>query len=68
VAAATVMWATWLPVVAAGAAAAYACYSPPAGKLGAAVAWLMGEEPRLQIREDLCRFKELIETGEIRRE
>ena len=40
-------------------------YSPPGGKLGAAVAWLFGEEPHLQIREDLRRFKALLETGEI---
>jgi uncharacterized membrane protein len=40
-------------------------YNPPAGRLGAAVAWLFGEEPTLQVREDLRRFKQLIETGEI---
>lgn len=40
-------------------------YSPPAGKFGAAVAWLFGEEPRIQIHEDLRRFKQLLETGEI---
>jgi uncharacterized membrane protein len=40
-------------------------YSPPGGKLGAAVAWLFGEEPHLQVREDLRRFKALLETGEI---
>jgi uncharacterized membrane protein len=40
-------------------------YSPPGGKLGAAVAWLFGEEPHLQIREDLRRFKALLEAGEI---
>jgi uncharacterized membrane protein len=40
-------------------------YNPPAGKIGAAVAWLLGEEPSLQIREDLRRFKQLMETGEI---
>ena len=42
-------------------------YSPPAGRLGAAVARLMGEEPRIQVREDLWRFKQLIETGEVPR-
>jgi uncharacterized membrane protein len=41
-------------------------YSPPAGKLGAAVARMLGEEPRMQIHEDLLRFKQLMETGEIR--
>ena len=38
-------------------------YNPPGGKLGSAVAWLFGEEPNLQIREDLHRFKTLLETG-----
>ena len=40
-------------------------YNPPAGKLGAAVARLFGEEPGVQISEDLQRFKELMETGAI---
>jgi uncharacterized membrane protein len=40
-------------------------YSPPGGKLGAAVAWLFGEEPTIQVREDLRRFKSLLEAGEI---
>jgi uncharacterized membrane protein len=40
-------------------------YNPPAGKAGAAIAWLFGEEPRLQIRDDLRRVKQLMETGEI---
>jgi uncharacterized membrane protein len=40
-------------------------YNPPAGKAGAAVARLFGEEPHLQIHEDLRRFKQLMETGEI---
>jgi uncharacterized membrane protein len=40
-------------------------YEPPAGKLGAAIAWLTGEEPSVQVREDLRRFKQLMETGEI---
>ena len=40
-------------------------YSPPAGKVGAAVARLSGEEPSLQIREDLQRFKEMMETGRV---
>jgi uncharacterized membrane protein len=38
-------------------------YNPPAGKLGAAVAWLFGEEPNVQISEDLHRFKQLMEGG-----
>jgi uncharacterized membrane protein len=40
-------------------------YGPPAGRLGAAVARLFGEEPSQTIREDLRRFKRLLETGEI---
>ena len=40
-------------------------YDPPAGRLGAAVATLLGEEPNVQVREDLRRFKQLVETGEI---
>jgi uncharacterized membrane protein len=40
-------------------------YNPPAGKLGAAIAWLFGEEPTTQIQEDLQRFKQLMETGRI---
>ncbi|MBC7932736.1 MAG: SRPBCC family protein [Rubrivivax sp.] len=40
-------------------------YDPPAGKLGAFVARLFGENPEQQIDEDLRRFKQLIETGEV---
>jgi uncharacterized membrane protein len=40
-------------------------YDPPAGKLGATVAWLVGEDPHHQIAEDLRRFKQLLETGEV---
>jgi uncharacterized membrane protein len=40
-------------------------YDPPAGKVGATVAWLLGEDPQRQIAEDLRRFKQLLETGEI---
>jgi uncharacterized membrane protein len=40
-------------------------YNPPAGKAGAAIAKIFGKEPEQQVREDLRRFKELIETGEI---
>jgi uncharacterized membrane protein len=36
-------------------------YSPPAGKLGSVVARLFGEEPSVQIREDLQRLKMLLE-------
>ena len=40
-------------------------YNPPGGRIGAAVARLFGEEPNQTIREDLRRFKRLLETGEI---
>lgn len=40
-------------------------YRPPGGEAGALVAKLFGEEPSQQIDEDLRRFKQLIETGEI---
>jgi uncharacterized membrane protein len=40
-------------------------YSPPGGKAGALIAKLFGEEPNQQIADDLRRFKQLIETGEI---
>lgn len=40
-------------------------YIPPAGKLGSIVARMFGEDPQTQIREDLGRFKQLVETGEI---
>src|SRR5947209_8974364 len=40
-------------------------YDPPAGKLGAIVARLFGKNPEQQIEEDLRRFKQLMETGEV---
>ena len=40
-------------------------YEPPLGKVGAAVARLLGEEPHKQLQDDLRRFKQLMETGEI---
>ena len=40
-------------------------YNPPAGSLGAAFAKLFGKEPGLQIKEDLRRFKQIMETGEV---
>jgi uncharacterized membrane protein len=40
-------------------------YSPPGGKLGAAIAWMLGEEPSQTIHEDLQRFKQLMEAGEV---
>jgi len=40
-------------------------YSPPAGVVGATVAKLFGEEPQIQVADDLRRFKNIMETGEI---
>ena len=40
-------------------------YRPPAGKLGHTVAKLFGEAPDQQIRDDLRRFKQVVETGEV---
>jgi uncharacterized membrane protein len=40
-------------------------YSPPAGTLGRTIARLFGEEPDQQIHDDLHRFKQLMEAGEI---
>ncbi|MEP7212445.1 MAG: SRPBCC family protein [Acidobacteriota bacterium] len=40
-------------------------YEAPGGKLGEWAAWLFGEEPSLQIEQDLRRFKSLMETGMI---
>jgi uncharacterized membrane protein len=36
-------------------------YDPPAGKLGAAAARLFGEEPNVQVHDDLRRLKQLLE-------
>src|SRR2546423_604980 len=40
-------------------------YDPPAGRGGAIIARLFGEEPDQQVREDLRHFKEIMEAGEI---
>ena len=40
-------------------------YQPPAGKLGQIVARLFGEAPEQQVREDLRRFKSMMESGEV---
>jgi len=40
-------------------------YDPPAGKLGALLAKLTGDEPAQQVAEALRRFKALMEAGEI---
>jgi uncharacterized membrane protein len=40
-------------------------YNPPAGVVGATIAKLFGEDPEWQIKDDLRRFKQVIETGEV---
>lgn len=36
-------------------------YAPPGGKLGSWVAWAFGEEPSVQVEEDLRGFKQMME-------
>jgi uncharacterized membrane protein len=40
-------------------------YRPPAGGIGAAAAKLLGEDPPTQLSDDLRRFKQVLETGEV---
>jgi uncharacterized membrane protein len=40
-------------------------YLPPAGEVGHAVAKMLGRSPEQEVREDLRRFKQIMETGEI---
>jgi uncharacterized membrane protein len=40
-------------------------YNPPGGLVGAGIARLFGEEPGQQIKGDLRRFKQVLETGEV---
>lgn len=40
-------------------------YDPPGGSVGAAIAKLFGEDPEHQVKEELRRFKQIVETGEI---
>ncbi|HEY9691536.1 MAG TPA: SRPBCC family protein [Oculatellaceae cyanobacterium] len=40
-------------------------YSPPGGVVGATIAKLFGEEPEQQAGDDLRRFKQLMEAGEL---
>lgn len=40
-------------------------YYPPGGLLGAAIAKLFGEEPDQQLQDDLRRFKQVMEVGEV---
>jgi uncharacterized membrane protein len=39
-------------------------YDPPAGKLGATVARLLGEDPSRQVSDDLRRLKQVVEASE----
>jgi len=39
-------------------------YAPPAGKPGAVVAHLLGEDPKRQLDDDLRHFKNIMEAGE----
>ena len=40
-------------------------YVPPGGKLGAVVAKVFGRSGEAEVREDLRRFKQLMEAGEV---
>jgi uncharacterized membrane protein len=40
-------------------------YDPPGGSIGKLIATLFHKEPKIQARQDLRRFKQLMETGEI---
>jgi uncharacterized membrane protein len=40
-------------------------YSVPAGKLGKGIARYFGEDPHQQLDDDLRRFKQVLETGEV---
>jgi uncharacterized membrane protein len=43
----------------------YMEYEPPGGKLGELLSTLLGEDPTSKVKDDLRRFKQLMETGEI---
>lgn len=40
-------------------------YEPPAGRAGAAFAKLLGEEPSKQVEDDLRRFKQVMDSGDV---
>ena len=42
-------------------------YAQPGGRLGKVVAGLFGESPEQQVRDDLTRFKQVLETGQVLR-
>ena len=41
------------------------CVEVPGGALGRAVAFVFGESPETQVRDDLRRLKQVLETGEV---
>ena len=40
-------------------------YAAPAGKVGEAMAHLVGDDPGQQMADDLRRFKQVMEAGEV---
>jgi uncharacterized membrane protein len=40
-------------------------YNPPAGRLGHVLAWLTGHDAATELREDMRKFKSLMETGSL---
>ena len=40
-------------------------YAPPAGAVGVLVAAIFGENPEQQLNDDLNRFKQVMETGQV---
>jgi uncharacterized membrane protein len=40
-------------------------YAAPGGAVGSLIAKFAGEEPSTQIKDDLRRFKQIVETGEV---
>lgn len=40
-------------------------YIPPAGRVGTTLAKVLGEHPEQQVRDDLRRFKQVMEAGEV---
>lgn len=40
-------------------------YEPPAGRVGTAFARLLGEEPSKQVEDDLRRFKQVMDSGDV---
>jgi uncharacterized membrane protein len=40
-------------------------YNPPGGKVGASIAWLLGSGAEQEVEEDLRRFKQVMEAGEV---